>query len=52
VVALLMPWFGRLFDRHAYAPAFALAAAAPVLGVLVWSVIDRRAVRSSRVEPS
>ena len=27
VVALLMPWFGRLFDHHAYALAFALAAA-------------------------
>jgi MFS transporter, ACS family, hexuronate transporter len=52
VVALLMPWFGRLFDRHAYARAFALAAGAPVLGLLVWSAIDRRAARSSRVQPS
>jgi MFS transporter, ACS family, hexuronate transporter len=52
VVALLMPWFGRLFDHHAYALAFALAAGGPVLGLLVWTVIDRRAVGSSRLEPS
>jgi ACS family hexuronate transporter-like MFS transporter len=50
VVALLMPWFGRLFDRHAYALAFALAAGAPVLGVFVWSVIDRRWGRR-RIDP-
>jgi ACS family hexuronate transporter-like MFS transporter len=42
VVALLMPWFGRLFDRHAYSLAFALAAAAPVLGFTVWSAIGAR----------
>ena len=42
VVALLMPWFGRLFDRRDYALAFALAAAGPVLGLVMWSVIDRR----------
>jgi ACS family hexuronate transporter-like MFS transporter len=52
VVALLMPWFGRLFDRHAYALAFGLAAGAPVLGALVWSVIDRRAVGRSRFSPA
>jgi ACS family hexuronate transporter-like MFS transporter len=43
VVALLMPWFGRLFDRHAYALAFALATAAPVLGLTVWSAVELRA---------
>jgi len=41
-VALLMPIFGRLFDTHAYAPAFALATAVPVLGLLGWGAIDRR----------
>ena len=35
-VALTMPWFGRLFDRHDYALAFRLAAAAPVLGAALW----------------
>jgi MFS transporter, ACS family, hexuronate transporter len=46
VVALLMPWFGRLFDRHAHALAFALATGVPVLGLVVWGVIDRRADRA------
>jgi MFS transporter, ACS family, hexuronate transporter len=41
VVAVLMPLFGRLFDRHAYATAFAVAAAAPVLGFAAWSAIHR-----------
>jgi ACS family hexuronate transporter-like MFS transporter len=48
VVALLMPWFGRLFDRRAYGLAFALAAGAPVLGLLVWALIDRRGEGSKR----
>jgi len=42
VVAVLMPVFGRLFDRHAYTPAFALAAAIPVVGLLAWGAIDYR----------
>ncbi len=52
MVALVMPWFGRLFDRQAYAPAFALAAGAPVLGLVVWSVIERRAAATVRPSPS
>ena len=47
-VALLMPVFGRLFDRHAYGAAFALASAAPVVGLLAWGAIDRSATRGRR----
>ena len=36
VVALMMPWFGRLFDHAEYALAFQLAAAFPVAGYLLW----------------
>jgi len=41
VVAVLMPLFGRLFDRHAYGAAFALATAVPVLGFAIWVAIQR-----------
>jgi ACS family hexuronate transporter-like MFS transporter len=41
VVALLMPLLGRLFDRHAYGTAFAIAAAVPVLGFALWAAIHR-----------
>jgi ACS family hexuronate transporter-like MFS transporter len=41
VVAVLMPLFGRLFDRHAYGAAFALATAVPVLGFTIWVAIQR-----------
>jgi ACS family hexuronate transporter-like MFS transporter len=41
VVAVLVPLFGRLFDRQAYGTAFALAAAVPVLGFAVWVAIHR-----------
>jgi hypothetical protein len=50
-VALLMPIFGRLFDLHAYASAFALATAAPVLGLLAWGAIDRHARPRSEATP-
>ncbi len=35
-MALLMPLFGRLFDRSAYGTAYAIAAGAPVLGWIGW----------------
>lgn len=35
-VALLMPRFGWLFDHRLYGLAFLLAAAAPVVGYLLW----------------
>lgn len=45
-VAALMPFFGRLFDRHAYPTAFALATAVPLVGYAVFSVVDRVAPRA------
>jgi len=42
LVALLMPGFGRLFDLREYAAAFALAAALPMLGCVIWTVLSRR----------
>lgn len=35
-VALVMPYFGRLFDRQEYSTAFLLAALFPVAGTLLW----------------
>lgn len=42
-VALAMPLFGRLFDTHAYARAFVLAALIPILGFAAWLALARRA---------
>jgi ACS family hexuronate transporter-like MFS transporter len=36
VMAVMMPVFGRLFDRGAYGTAYGLAATAPVVGWLLW----------------
>ena len=41
-VAVVMPIFGRFLDLKQYDAAFALAAACPVVGFLVWYVVDRR----------
>lgn len=41
VVALLSPFFGRLFDLKNYSLAFAIAAAIPVAGYLLWLLLDR-----------
>ena len=41
MVALVMPYFGRLFDLHAYSTAFWIAAAIPVLGYFGWLVLSR-----------
>ena len=35
-VAVVMPFFGRFFDQSAWALSFALAAAFPVVGYLLW----------------
>ena len=40
-MAILMPIFGRLFDRGAYQVAYAIAAAAPTLGSLLWWALAR-----------
>jgi MFS transporter, ACS family, hexuronate transporter len=40
LVAVAMPFFGRMFDQARYTTAFAAAAAAPALGVLAWWVLS------------
>jgi ACS family hexuronate transporter-like MFS transporter len=47
VLALAMPAFGRLFDRGAYGTAYEIAAAAPVLGWLLWRVAASGRVQTS-----
>jgi len=39
IVALMMPWFGRLFDHSAYATAFRIATLFPIAGYLIWRVL-------------
>jgi ACS family hexuronate transporter-like MFS transporter len=39
VVAVVMPLFGRLFDKHDFATPFFLAAATPLLGALLFRVL-------------
>jgi ACS family hexuronate transporter-like MFS transporter len=41
MVALVMPYFGRLFDQHRYSTAFWIAAAIPVFGFLGWLLWSR-----------
>jgi MFS family permease len=41
-VALMMPIFGRLFDRHDYQSAFLIAALFPVVGYLGWLWLSAR----------
>lgn len=50
VVAVVMPLFGRLFDRQQYEAAFLLAAGFPVLGFALWWMLgrDRPAVGSTK----
>jgi MFS transporter, ACS family, hexuronate transporter len=36
IVAVMMPWFGRLFDHSAYAAAFGTATLFPIMGYLLW----------------
>jgi ACS family hexuronate transporter-like MFS transporter len=43
LVAVVMPIFGRLFDRHQYEAAFIIAAAFPVVGYFLWMLLNRRA---------
>jgi MFS transporter, ACS family, hexuronate transporter len=47
-VALIMPVFGRLFDRGRFDAGFVLAAALPPVGYLAWTVLARM---RHRVEP-
>jgi MFS transporter, ACS family, hexuronate transporter len=41
-VAVFMPFMGRLFDAREYNAAFAIAAAVPVAGYLLWLLFDSR----------
>jgi ACS family hexuronate transporter-like MFS transporter len=43
---MVMPVFGRLFDRGDYRAAFAMAAACPPIGWLLWLTATARAARS------
>ncbi|MBL8293905.1 MAG: MFS transporter [Bryobacterales bacterium] len=40
-VALVMPFFGRLFDQQHYSLAFLLASLFPAIGYTIWSLINR-----------
>jgi ACS family hexuronate transporter-like MFS transporter len=42
LVALAMPYFGRLFDLRRYSDAFVIVAAVPVLGYLGWRLLSAR----------
>ena len=41
IVALTMPVFGALFDRHRYDIAFAIAALLPTAGYSAWAWLNR-----------
>jgi len=45
LVALVMPGFGLLFDRHAYALAFDLVCLAPVVAYIGWRLLNRANLR-------
>jgi ACS family hexuronate transporter-like MFS transporter len=40
IVALMMPWFGRLFDQSAYVTAFRVATLFPIAGYLIWLALS------------
>ncbi len=42
LMALVMPVFGRLFDRADYGSAYAIAAVAPLVGTGLWRLARRR----------
>jgi ACS family hexuronate transporter-like MFS transporter len=41
VVAVIMPYFGRLFDQHRYGGAFWIAAGIPIAGYFGWIWLSR-----------
>lgn len=41
LVAVIMPLFGRMFDRQAYEMAFFVAALFPAIGWALWRVVNR-----------
>jgi hypothetical protein len=40
LVAVAMPFFGRMFDQGRYTTAFAATAGAPLFGFLAWWVLS------------
>jgi ACS family hexuronate transporter-like MFS transporter len=51
VVALMMPWFGRMFDRAEFGMAFEIAAVFPIAGYASWRILSSVAgTRSDRVD--
>jgi len=47
IVALMMPWFGRLFDHADYTTAFRIAAGFPLAGYGLWLVLSSLGPRGS-----
>src|SRR5215471_5686318 len=47
-VAIVMPFFGRLFDVHAYSTAFWIATAVPVAGFVGWLWLSRETLNRRR----
>jgi hypothetical protein len=37
---MMMPWFGRMFDRAEFGLAFEMAAVFPVAGYVLWRVLS------------
>ena len=51
MVAVIMPVFGRLFDRGRFDAGFAVAEAFPVLGFGTWWAVNRRPAAPARSSP-
>ena len=47
VIAVIMPYFGRLFDQHQYETAFRVATCFPVLGFALWWWLSRERMTAS-----
>jgi MFS transporter, ACS family, hexuronate transporter len=45
VVAIMMPFFGRMFDHSQYALAFQIAALFPIAGYALWRILQTRDLR-------
>ena len=41
LMTIIMPFFGRLFDRGAFSTAYAIAAGAPAVGWVAWRILSR-----------
>ena len=42
VVAIMMPFFGRMFDHAQYALAFQIAALFPIAGYALWRILQTK----------